>query len=126
MQGRVDYRLAVQAVLRDFRAGRVQRRDICDAHPDLLRAAGYSGEQTQDPCPVCAKGCVKLVSYVFSDELKRDNGRIWPTQDLSPLMKLREAKLYTVEVCPDCGWNHLRFQMIVGHGGTGRGRKASR
>lgn len=124
MHGAVDYTLAKRAVLRDLRAGRVSRRDVCDAHPDLLRAARYAGEATQLACPVCETGRLLLVSYAFSDELKRENGRVWPRDDLGPLLEFREARLYTVEVCTECQWNHLRSAVAVGRG-SGR-REASK
>jgi uncharacterized protein DUF5318 len=125
----VDYSLARRAVLLAFRSGQVSRLEICDAHPDLLRAARSSGEATDTPCPVCDGGPLALVSYVFSEELsKRENGAVWPRGDLAPLLKFREVRLYTVEVCPDCSWNHLRSQVAFGRGRgrtTKRGRRAS-
>ena len=126
MQGQVDYSLARKAVLRALESGRVARREVCDAHPDLLRAAGYSGDPVASPCPVCGGAELRLVSYVFSDELpKRENGRLWPREELAPLLKLEEARLYTVEVCLDCSWNHLRSQLVLGRGSERRGREAS-
>lgn len=121
----VDYALARRAVLREFRAGRVSRAEICDAHPDLLRAARYSGEVTPGSCPVCGHGEMRLVSYAFSEDLKRENGRVWPRNDLAPLLKFREARLFTVEVCVDCSWNHLRTQLAFSRSGARRGREAS-
>jgi hypothetical protein len=132
--GRVDYSLARKATLRAHQAGRLSRFEICDAHPDLLRAAKFSGEKTNEVCPICDKGPLVLVSYVFSDEFsKRDNGQVWPRGDLAPLLELREVKLYTVEVCVDCSWNHVRSQLMLANDrdseGTGpsrrRGRRAS-
>ena len=128
---RVDYSLARKAVLRAFHGGRLSRFEICDAHPDLLRAARYAGEVTQDVCPVCERGAVVLVSYVFSDELpKIENGKVWDRTNLGPLLTFREARLYTVEVCPDCSWNHVRSQVVVGNGRSARrapkrGRRAT-
>jgi len=130
-EARVDYSLARKAVLHAFRGGRLSRFEVCDAHPDLLRAANYSGEVTSDLCPVCEHGPVVLVSYVFSDELsKLENGKVWDRTNLAPLLKFREARLYTVEVCPNCSWNHVRSQVVVGHGRSSRrapkrGRRAS-
>lgn len=126
----VDYSLARRAVLIAYKSGQVSRLEICDAHPDLLRAARSMGEATTVPCPVCDSDDLVLVSYAFSDDLpKRENGSVWPRGDLAPLLKFREVRLYTVEVCPACSWNHLRSQVTVGHGrarrSTRRGRRAS-
>jgi hypothetical protein len=120
MYGTVDYTLAKRSVLRDLRAGRVSRMDVCDAHPDLVRAARYSGDRTFESCPVCRSGELLLVAYAFADELKKENGRVWPRDDIAPLGKFREARLYTVEVCPDCSWNHLRSAIALGRGGSRR------
>lgn len=122
----VDYSLALQAALRQFRAGRLRRSDVCDAHPDLIRAANYSGEKTDDPCPICSGGNMRLVSYAFSKELNEKNGRLWPRGDLARLLKMTDARLYTIEVCPDCLWNHLRSQLALGRGAEETNRKASR
>lgn len=119
--GRVDYSLARRATLRAYSAGRVSRFDICDAHPDLLRAARFCGTPTPDPCPICERGPLVLVAYAFSDEFpQRENGRVWAEPDIRPLLKLREARLYTVEVCQECSWNHLRSQIMFAKGRTRR------
>ena len=44
MRHHVDYALARRAVLRDLRTGKRDRLDVCDAHPELLRAARNIGE----------------------------------------------------------------------------------
>lgn len=125
--GRVDYSLARKATLRAFHAGRLSRLDICDAHPDLIRAARFCGEKSPAPCPVCDRGPVTLVSYVFSDDFsKQENGRVWESRDVSPLMKLREARLYTVEVCTDCSWNHVRSQLMLSNPRSSRSQRRGR
>lgn len=127
--GRVDYSLARRATLQAFKGGRTSRMEICDAHPELLRAARSTGEPADAACPVCEAKALVLVSYVFSDELpKRENGAVWPRGDLAPLLKFREVRVYTIEVCVECSWNHLLSQVTVGHGGrrsARRGRRAS-
>ena len=46
--GRVEYRLARNAVVREFRKGRLSRVEVCDAHPELLRAVRDTGEITPE------------------------------------------------------------------------------
>ena len=47
-----DYALARRALLRDLERGAVARLDVCDAHPELLRAARHVGE----PAPARVPG----------------------------------------------------------------------
>ncbi len=104
----VDYTLMKRSLLRDFRRGLLSRFDICDAHPELMRAARNVGEQTTRPCPVCREECLRLLAYVFSDELKSDNGRVWRLDAaLTMTAKCLDGTCYVVEVCTDCSWNHL-------------------
>src|SRR5438093_13410224 len=74
--GVVDYTLAKRALLRDFQRGMLSRFEICDAHPELLRAARYVGERASRKCPVCDRDELRLLAYVYGDDLKGDNGRV--------------------------------------------------
>src|SRR3712207_7398788 len=40
-------------LFRSFKKGRLSRHDVCDAHPDLVRAARNVGEPTDERCPIC-------------------------------------------------------------------------
>jgi uncharacterized protein DUF5318 len=112
--GVVDYTFAKRALLRDFGSGIISRFDICDAHPELLRAARYMGEQSSRPCPVCDKDELKLLAYVYSDDLKANNGRVWELDKaLSMAADHRGARCYVVEVCVGCSWNHLREAFVA-------------
>lgn len=104
-----DYALARRAVLRDVRRGVVRPEDVCDAHPELVRAAKHVGEPTGRPCPICAEDSLRLVSYVYGECLKQANGRCL-TQDgeLESLARRHDDfARYVVEVCHACRWNHL-------------------
>src|SRR5579884_3122261 len=68
-EGQVDFRLARRAVLSELRKGRLGRSDVCDAHPELMRAARSIGESASEPCPVCEEHDLVLVSYVFGPGL---------------------------------------------------------
>ena len=106
--GSVDYTLAKRALLREFRVGLLSRLDICDAHPELLRAAKYVGEPASRACPVCARDRLRLLAYVYADDLKADNGRVWDLKHaLTLAAEHRGGSCYVVEVCTDCSWNHL-------------------
>ena len=41
--GEIDYRLARRSRINAFKKGRLSRHDVCDAHPDLVRAARNVG-----------------------------------------------------------------------------------
>ena len=106
--GVVDYTLAKRALLRDFRRGLRSRLEICDAHPELLRAARYLGEDADRPCPVCDTDALRLLAYVYADGLKTNNGRALEiSEGLSIAARQRDGTCYVVEVCTDCSWNHL-------------------
>jgi len=104
----VDYTLAKRAKLTELRGGRISRTDVCDAHPELLRAARNVGESSRMPCPVCAESSLVHVTYVFGDALHQDSGRVWPRDRLAALHRsVEEFACYVVEVCTGCCWNHL-------------------
>ena len=41
-------------LVREVERGKVLRTDVCDAHPELLRAARNVGRPTKEVCPACA------------------------------------------------------------------------
>jgi hypothetical protein len=111
----VDYTLAKRAKLTELRGGRLSRDDVCDAHPELLRAARNVGEPTPAPCPVCAEEPLVHVTYVFGDALRQASGRVWPRGDLVQLHRsVDEVACYVVEVCTACYWNHLAQRYLLG------------
>lgn len=118
MGGQVDYSLQARAILRAYREGLKSRLDICDAHPELMRAARYVGTEAARDCPVCENGGLRLVSYVYGDGLRRirANGRcITRSDELEQLgAKVDEFTCYEVEVCTDCSWNHLARSFLLG------------
>src|SRR5437867_9598359 len=96
--GVVDYTLAKRALLRDFRRGLLSRLEICDAHPELLRAARYLGSRAKRPCPVCKADELKLLAYVYADGLKGDNGRAYAVREaIAVAAGQRGGKCYVVE-----------------------------
>ena len=111
-----DYALARRAVLRDFRRGTLTRLDVCDAHPELMRAAQCIGTDLDGECPVCGASNLRRVSYVYGEKLKQANGRAISTS--AELAKLGatcdEFACYDVEVCVECRWNHLLRQSLHG------------
>ncbi|MEU8798155.1 DUF5318 family protein [Spirillospora sp. NPDC048819] len=116
----VDYGLAKRAALAELRSGALTRDDACDAHPYLLRAAKYHGEPAGKPCPVCRHEPLTHVTYVYGDELGRYAGRVKATADLAEMdREYGEFRVYVVEVCQSCAWNHLAMSYVLGHGEQG-------
>src|SRR5437773_7950233 len=79
--GVVDYTLAKRALLREFHSGLLSRLEICDAHPELMRAARYLGSKATRPCPVCHREELRLLAYVYGDGMDRENGRAFDLQE---------------------------------------------
>lgn len=123
----VDYALRRRALLGRWRAGHVDRSEICDANPYLTRAARFHGESVEHPCPVCAKQRMSLVAWVFGDELKQASGSARKPDELEQMAELfTEFTVYVVEVCLACGWNHLALSYVVGTGEPGTSAPAPR
>jgi hypothetical protein len=112
--GQVDYRLARNAVVSEFHKGRLSKLDVCDAQPELLRAAANCGQPTREDCPICGETKVVLVSYVFGSRLPPSGRVIASRGELAKLSRPgRELACYVVEVCPTCCWNHLARTFAV-------------
>jgi hypothetical protein len=113
----VDYALQRRALLADFRAGRIGKKDVCDADPYLLRAAKFHGETSADDCPVCLTEGLILVSWVYGDQLKQAAGSARNPAELARMSQLfGEFNVHVVEVCRTCRWNHLVLSYVLGTG----------
>jgi hypothetical protein len=124
----VNYGLARRATLASVFAGNTTVTDVCDAHPYLLRAAKFHGEPTESGCPICRKAKLTHVTYVYGDELGQYAGRVKQERELAEMAaEYGEFRVYVVEVCQSCAWNHLATSYVLGTGeerATRRGRKA--
>ncbi len=114
-EARVEYRLVRNAVVADVRKGRRNKVDVCDAHPELLRAARNIGSPTGEDCPICEQAGTVAVTYVFGARLP-PGGRCPATAgELNRLRRRAEPVLcYDVEVCPECAWHHLTRKYPAG------------
>lgn len=118
--GEVDYRLARAGTVAAYRRGESSRSEVCDAHPELIRAANQVGTPIADECPICkldqsddearssTAGDMAHVTYVFGPRLPRHGRCITLRGELARLAK-RPGRhtAYVVEVCRTCNWNHL-------------------
>ena len=123
----IDYALARRATLASVLAGHTTVADVCDAHPYLLRAAKFHGEPTNADCPICRRTKLTHVTYVYGDELGQYEGRVKQAPELAEMaLEYGEFKVYVVEVCQSCAWNHLASSYVLGTGEPRprRGRRA--
>jgi hypothetical protein len=113
--GVVDYRLARQQVIQQYRKGRLSRLDVCDAHPELRRAATGAGQPTTETCPICEDESLALVTYAFGPRLPAGGRCITTASELAKLSSGKaQVTCYVVEVCPACAWNHLARVFHIG------------
>lgn len=128
MYGFIDYTLAKRAVLTEVRRGGLDRLDVCDAHPQLLRAATNIGAKIDRPCPVCTHDTLREVRFVYGDDLKHLSGRpVYPQQWAEELATNHdEFRCYSIEVCVDCSWNHLVACYLMGRRFSQKSRQPSR
>jgi hypothetical protein len=111
----IDYALQRRARLTDVAVGRVSLGEVCDAHPHLRLAARHYGERAARACPVCKRLELRLVHYVYGDALGRTAGQAKSRTELARLAAaMPEFDVYVVEVCQDCGWNHLIRSFVAG------------
>ena len=120
--GEIDYRLARRALISEFKKGRLAQHEVCDAHPELRRAAQQCSEATSMVCPICEDDHVVLVSYVFGPRLPAHGRCITTAKELDRLgRRIGQLACYVVEVCPSCAWNHLLRSFPIGGSRAGTG-----
>lgn len=116
----IDYRLARRHLVAEFHRGRLSRTDLCDAHPELLRAALNVGEPTQTTCPICDEQPLVHVTYVFGGRLPAHGRCVTTKAELTRFDRQQgEYACYVVEVCPSCRWNHLARTFRLGRARAG-------
>jgi hypothetical protein len=103
----VEFGLVRHALLAKVAAGLLRYEDICDAHPELMRAG--------ETCPVCGDVELVEVTYVFGARLPA--GGTCPTSraDLLKLERREDpVQCYAVEVCVGCSFHHLVRKWAAG------------
>lgn len=113
----VDFTLKKRATVAGIYRALSTTSDACDADPYLRRAAKFHGETTERDCPICHKEKVTELQYVFGDQLGQYSGRIKTHEELEEMQQeYGEFRVYVVEVCLNCGWNHLSASYLLGDG----------
>ena len=113
----VDHALSRKAAILDVLRTGGFNSDACDADPYLLRAAKWHGESTDRDCPICDKQQLVELTYVYAKELGAFSGRLHPRNEISELaMNHGVLRVFVVEVCQGCHWNHIVTSYVVGDG----------
>lgn len=96
-------------LINQVRLGRLRREEVCDAHPELIRAAVNVGTETSTTCPICELANLRIVTYVFGHRLPAHGRCVTSAAELRRLAQRPdgEATAYMVEACPGCRWHHL-------------------
>jgi hypothetical protein len=108
-RGIVDHRLARRMLISQVRLGRIARTEVCDAHPELIRAARNVGTETSTDCPICEETRLRIVTYVFGHGLPASGRCVSTKKEMRQLGAKGQGELtaYVVEACPECRWHHL-------------------
>jgi hypothetical protein len=115
----VEYGLVRHALMAALANGVLSRDDVCDAHPELVRAATHLGRRSGEPCPVCEHEELREVTYVFGARLPAGGACPSSRAELLKLERREElVQCYAVEVCVRCHFHHLVRKWAAG------GRKA--
>lgn len=113
----VDHALSRRAAIDEWHRTGGLGSDACDAHPDLIRAARWHGETTDRDCPICRETQVVELRYVYGKELGAFSGRLHPRQEIRALaLEHGVLRVFVVEVCGNCHWNHVVTSYVVGDG----------
>jgi hypothetical protein len=106
--GTVDFRMARRHLINEYHRKRLSRMDVCDAHPELVRAATHVGHVTDHECPICEEAKLIYVSYVFGARLPAHGRCVTSAKEMATLSRVHDhLACYVVEVCIECRWNHL-------------------
>jgi Family of unknown function (DUF5318) len=117
----VDHRLARRHLVNEFRRGRLRQDQVCDAHPELIRAARNVGADSRSTCPICQLAKLKLLTYVFGARLPKHGRCVATAKEMAALnQRGDELTAYVVEACVECRWHHLLRVLPVGTTGTRR------
>lgn len=117
-RGIVDHRLARRMLINQVRLGRLGREEVCDAHPELIRAARNVGTVTTTICPICEESELRIVTYVFGPRLPSHGRCVSTAREMRALGGRREElTAYVVEACVECRWHHLLRVLPLGGAG---------
>ena len=124
--GVVDHRLSRRHLINEYHRGRLRQDQVCDAHPELLRAARNVGTPATIACPICRLQELRLITYVFGARLPSHGRCVSTAAELAKLnARPDELTAYVVEACVSCRGHHLLRVLPVGARRPPRARATS-
>jgi Family of unknown function (DUF5318) len=113
----VDHRLSRRHLINEYHRGRLRLDQVCDAHPELIRAARNVGTPASMACPICREEKLYLVTYVFGSRLPSHGRCVSTAAELAKLnTRTDPLTAYVVEACTECRWHHLLRVLPIGGG----------
>ncbi|MEY4347785.1 MAG: hypothetical protein RIS43_204 [Actinomycetota bacterium] len=113
----IDHALERKQAIYEIRRTGGFHFDGNDTDPYLLRAAAHYGVETDRDCPICTKTKLSELTYVYSKELGYFSGRIYSRTELPSIARQYGfLRVFHVEVCQGCGWNHVLTSYVLGDG----------
>lgn len=97
-------------LINQVRIGRIGRTEVCDAHPELIRAAENVGNVTSTDCPICEAEKLRIVTYLFGHGLPASGRCVSGAEEVRRFSSRRQGgdvTAYVVEACIACHWHHL-------------------
>lgn len=117
--GIVSYKLARQRMVDAVVDGRRNQEEVCDAQPELRRVAHNHATALNEPCPICEGDDLVAVTFAFGPGLPKGGRLVADSGELRSLRRRgKPATCYSVEVCRQCWWNHLRESFEVSGGNS--------
>ena len=114
-------------MLQGVLSGRATSLDVCDASPFLKRAAKELGTVTERRCPICRRAPLWESLWVYGDAIGDASGSSRTERQVERLAREHpDFAVYVVEVCQECGWNHLIRSWRTGTPGTAPARRSRR
>jgi len=106
-QDEVDHTLARNRELARWRDGETPVTRLRDADSRLVAAARFHGVPAPSACPLCRNDDVRLVSWIFGENLGHRSGTACGTSELDAIVAENgPCTVQVVEVCPNCRWNY--------------------
>lgn len=114
---RISHDLDRRRTLRSLRVGEIPRAEACDAARALRSSAEVLGVRSEAPCPVCGTGELREVAWIYGSSIGEKSGTARSLSEIRAIVATlfpdgsvhsdTDLTVHTVEVCLECGWNHL-------------------